>query len=580
MRSSSNRLLLLFTFCIAYGFSASVMAQERSEIVLLIDTSGSMKQNDPKNLRIPAANLLINLLKNRAKLTIFTFSTTTELLLPTQDVSDEYMAQFHHKQNQINSLGQFTNILAALDAANHSWQDSKSRFIVLLTDGKIDRGSAQQDNEDKKIINTYLLPDLKKNNIKLYTIGLGTDIDEELLKSLASQTNGIYQFINSMSDAEKALYNAFTSTIPAQGIPLEKASDKERKIPVDSSVTQLSVIIEKKEQTIPIVLYKPDGSIYDASKLPHLNQFIFIDIHHPTVGVWKLKGDEQQIERAIILTNLELATNKLSGEYFNRELIPITATLKLAQGNQGLSQLLTNTEIRLDLKNEKEHFSTSIPLSKEMLFQKEVLLDMAPGLTKSTITAKNDSFMREEQSLFKIMPTPFQQNITNDSLKIELTNPQIIRDSVQVKLTNQERSLSLSLSRTEGSWQASIDNLCNLQQLPAFAIQAEITAKALSGRSLTIVLPQANIVCHTPPMQMSSYIAPMPLNKIAASTSEQNFKKIKRVEERHLTPSITRLSMLSLLLLIFVSLTSGILYKKSQRLYQEKIDELRGNDDI
>ncbi|MFJ1267082.1 VWA domain-containing protein [Legionella lytica] len=579
MRSSRIRLFLLFIFCISCGLSTSVLAQENTEVVLLIDTSGSMKTNDPQNLRIPATNLLINLLKERAKLTIFTFSTHTKLLVPTNEASDAYVNQFHAKEKQINSQGQFTNILAALNAANSSWKDSKSRFIVLLTDGKIDRGSQQQDRDDRQIINNRLLPELKKNHIKLYPIGIGSNIDEELLKSFANQTNGIYQFINSMSDAEKSLYNTFTAAMPAQGIPLEKTDNNERKIPVDANVKQLSVIIEKKDKHTPVTLYQPDGTILE-SKLPSLNKYIFIDVKHPAAGAWKIKGDEQQEERAIILTNLELITNKLSGEYFNRELITVNAKLQSEKNNNDLSQLLTNTAVILDLKNEKDNFTTPIPLVKNMQFAKEFLLDMSPGMTKSIVTAKNDSFVREEQSLFKIMPTPFQQSISNNAFKVELVNPHIEQDSVKIKLVNPKRIALLTLAPHNGFWQTSIKTLCNLQELPSLLLQAEITAKSPSGRSLVLLLPQEKINCNAAALQISSYIEPLPLNKIEQSAPVPAVNKTKHMNKRHPLLSINLVSMIGLLVLILVSLTCGYFYKKNQRLYKEKMDELRGNDDI
>ncbi len=578
MKLSSIRFLL-FIFCISCGLSTPLLAQENTEVVLLIDNSGSMKQNDPKNLRIPATNLLINLLKDRAKLTIFTFSTHTKLLVPAKEASDDYVKQFHNKEKQIDSTGQFTNILAALNAANSAIKDSKSRFIVLLTDGKIDRGSKQQDSEDRQIINNTLLPELKKNHIKLYTIGIGSDIDEELLKSLASQTNGIYQFMSSMADAEKSLYNTFTSAIPAQGIPLEKANNNERNIPVDANVKQLSVIIEKKDQTTPIALYQPDGSVHE-SKIPKLNKFIFIDVKHPAAGAWKIKGDEQQEERAIILTSLELITNKLNGEYFNRELITINARLKLEKNNKDLSQLLMNTTVTLSLKNEKDRFSTPIPLTQNKVYEKEFLLDMPPGMTTSIITAKNDSFVREEQSLFKIMPTPFQQSMTTNAFKIELINPHIERSSVQIKLVNPERNILLALSPSNDFWQTSIETLCNTQKLPTLSLHAEITAKSPSGRPLSLILPQEKIICNAAPIQVSSYIAPVALNKIEQSAPAPAVNKTKHMNKRHPLLSINLISMIGLLVLILVAIISGYFYKKNQRLYKEKIDELRGNDDI
>lgn len=301
---------------------------------------------------------------------------------------------------------------------------------------------------------------------------------------------------------------------------------------------------------------------------------------HPDAGAWKIKGDEQQEERAIILTNLELITNKLSGEYFNRELITINARLESEKSLNELPHLLKNTAVTLSLKNEKDNFSTPIPLIKNMQFEKEFLLDMSPGVTKSVVTAKNDSFVREEQSLFKIMPTPFQQSIVNNTFKVELINPHIERDSVQIKLINQERSALSTLAPNNGAWQTNIDTLCNTQALPEFSLQAEITAKSPSGRPLALLLPQEKIICNTAPVQISSYIAPIPLDKIERSTPGPTVDKTKHMNKRHPLLSINLVSMIGLLVLIFVSVICGYFYKKNQKIYKEKMDELRGNDDI
>ena len=44
-----------------------------ADIRLLIDISGSMKKNDPSNLRIPAVNLLTELIPNGDKAGVWTF---------------------------------------------------------------------------------------------------------------------------------------------------------------------------------------------------------------------------------------------------------------------------------------------------------------------------------------------------------------------------------------------------------------------------------------------------------------------------------------------------------------------------
>ena len=565
-------------FLLVLGISwGTVIAQEKVEVTLLVDVSGSMKHNDPDNWRIPAIHLLINLFKNKALLTIFTFSTNTQSLMPTHEVTDEYEKKFHVKRHQIDALGQYTNILMALETANKSWKGNQSRFIVLLTDGAIDRGSALQNEQDKQKINTRLLPEFKKNNIRIYTIGLGKKIDEELLRSLASQTNGMYQIINSIADIEKTLYNVFTSIIPAQGLSLEQEASGARTISVDSSVSHLSIVVEKNTPSTSMALYTPEDKPYAEGKNLNLNQFIFIDVKHPSPGLWRLKGDEQPIERAIILANKELISNSLSGDYFNRELISITAQLTSAQNTETSSNLLAGMNMQLKLKNEHGCFSTTL-LPVNNLFKREFILDMPPGMTNSTLTAKQGSFIRENQSLFQIMPVPFQQIRVNNTLKVTLTSPLIERDSVQIHWIGLEKSLLSSPVQNDGVWQTSIADLCKQQKPSSYFVHVEISARSTSGRQLKLTLPEEKIRCETAPVSLYSSIAPTHLNAIAEKpTLESSLTEHKKLR---FWQSIHWLTITALMLLMALLIFSGWLYKKNQQIYKEKMDALRREDDF
>ena len=575
-------LAFLLAFNISCAFSNPKTASDNAEIILLIDVSGSMKANDPGNLRIPATKLLINLLKNRASLAIFTFSTYTKLLSPLNLVTDEYEKNFNYKKDKINSTGQHTNILTALQEASKAFKGSQKRYIVLLTDGKIDTGSIIKDDESKKIIGSQIITEFKKKNIKVYPIGLGTNIDQELLNSLAYKTNGLYHHISSMSDAENRLYDIFTSVIPAQGIPLEKEDLRVRTIRVDRSITELSIIVAKVSHDKEVVLYKPDGKRYVADNIKNYTKFIFIHIKNPVAGIWKLKGDEQAVERAIILTNLELISNKLDGKYFNRELINFSSRLQLGGESQELFKLIGNTEVLLSLKNAKGSFSTPIPFTSNTLFKKQFILDLPPGITNSTITAKNNSFLRENQSIFEVLPTPFIQKLEDKSLNLQLVSPDIIADSVKINLVDIDENFSLPLFQNNGMWQANFADICKLTTLKKLAFYVKIEANTTNQREITLILPECRITCD----QVKPSVNVVHKTSSSISTKRKpdltvvenpKQKPLMKIENNHDFYKWLVITLLVFfIILIFIS---GFLYRRNRLLFQEKIDELEEDDD-
>ncbi len=64
-----------------------------SDIRILIDVSGSMKKNDPNNLRAPALRLLVGLLPNDAMAGTWTFGKYVNMLVPFRNVNAAWNKQ-------------------------------------------------------------------------------------------------------------------------------------------------------------------------------------------------------------------------------------------------------------------------------------------------------------------------------------------------------------------------------------------------------------------------------------------------------------------------------------------------------
>jgi uncharacterized protein with von Willebrand factor type A (vWA) domain len=97
--------------------SAPQSPTDTDEIQILIDVSGSMKQNDPQNLRADATQLIINLLPDNAKVSIWLFAEKTTLLSHSDAVDKKWRIQAAKTSQSIHSCGLYTHIEDAIQTS-------------------------------------------------------------------------------------------------------------------------------------------------------------------------------------------------------------------------------------------------------------------------------------------------------------------------------------------------------------------------------------------------------------------------------------------------------------------------------
>jgi hypothetical protein len=155
------------------------------DVALVIDSSGSMIDNDPQNLRITAAKSFITNMKASDRAAIVDFDSGVTV---RQNLTADKTA-LSSALNQIDSNGG-TDIGAGVGSAysilTNQSDSTRTRVVILLTDG--------QGQYDKVLSNQ-----LKSQNIRVFTIGLTGQVDEALLKEISSATNGGYKQINDAS---------------------------------------------------------------------------------------------------------------------------------------------------------------------------------------------------------------------------------------------------------------------------------------------------------------------------------------------------------------------------------------------
>lgn len=154
---------------------------DRLDVVLVIDSSGSMDWNDSRNLRLEAAKQFVAKLGEKDRAAVIDFDYYTNVLC--QFTNDK--AALNSAISRIDDYGG-TSLTAGISPAinmftSASYDNDAYRYIIMLTDGDGD-------------YNTSLTAKAKENNIQIFTIGLGSEVVTSRLQAIADGTGGKYYF--------------------------------------------------------------------------------------------------------------------------------------------------------------------------------------------------------------------------------------------------------------------------------------------------------------------------------------------------------------------------------------------------
>ena len=186
-----------------------------SYIVLAIDMSGSMAANKALEKAKAAADVLVDAMGPNDKIAVVAFGNSVNIAPPgkEQPIDPSRERNFTNNKGDLKSLieslsttpGKVTTPL--WDAALKSvLMASKApvtrRVVILLTDGR--EGDAHG-----KPVSEYTAEDAVieavKDHVPVFTIGLGKEVDEKYLRTVAERTGGTYHFTDD-PDKIKEIY--------------------------------------------------------------------------------------------------------------------------------------------------------------------------------------------------------------------------------------------------------------------------------------------------------------------------------------------------------------------------------------
>jgi Mg-chelatase subunit ChlD len=174
------------------------------DILFVLDTSGSMQDRGKIDKAKAALRFGIGSLHNGDRFNIVTFSSDTrkfrDALVTASEEQREAARRF--VDNQVASGG--TNISEALRDALEGFQSGdRPRYVVFVTDGLPTVG----DTDPGKILREASR--LNSTRARLFTFGVGYDVNTFLLDQLAARNYGAADYVAPEEDLEVKLSNFF-----------------------------------------------------------------------------------------------------------------------------------------------------------------------------------------------------------------------------------------------------------------------------------------------------------------------------------------------------------------------------------
>jgi len=418
-------------------------------VLFLMDASGSMKKTDPEGFRKLASQAIVSLLSADDKIAIVEFDSEAKIISDWKSASDK--SSIFNLLNQIGNNGSFTDFRAGMETALRLFNEAppeSQKVILLLSDGVFEpnplsekyapynlqyrmaiRGKnkteARQVNETyrnilspvaKRMIETNILPVLKKGGIEVYSVGFSEEADRELLNNLAdksskSKTESHYFYANNAID----LMETFVGLLHFWKNKIVLKSEKgninpasEATIPIDAYLKDISFIALTEKPSDFYV--KPAGGAKDEPMLqgthPNLKVATLVEKAPPGRWIYGFRSGAGSYRLlAVGKSTLDLLITGIKEKYSYGEPVKANAFVQI-NGRDARAYLKPNPRVvaEINFGNSKEG-PFDLQKGKETFLLEHVIKAPGRARIKFTLLAKD----KEGNDL---LPRPSKEYIT------------------------------------------------------------------------------------------------------------------------------------------------------------------------
>ncbi len=180
-----------------------------SNLVFLIDVSGSMGSRDKLPLLVKGFKLLVNQLREQDLVSIVVYAGSSGLVLPptSGDQKEKIISVLDDLYAQGSTAGG-DGIKQAYKTALKNYQQEGNNRVILATDGDFNVGVSSTSELVK------LVEEKREQGIDLSILGFGTgNLKDSKMEQIANNGNGNYYYIDNLLEAKKVLVSEMGGTL-------------------------------------------------------------------------------------------------------------------------------------------------------------------------------------------------------------------------------------------------------------------------------------------------------------------------------------------------------------------------------
>jgi len=409
-------ILLVFALLLCATPFRARAGNDPLELVLAVDTSGSMKKTDPRNLRREASKLLLSLLGPEDRLALVTFDTRATLRCPLENAakSEAFLAS---QIDRIRSDGKFTDLHDAVRVSHEAFGPSGRsgpRAIVFLTDGKMDTGDPDRDLRLTEALFDERVPRLSEERIPVYAIAFSPLADAALLDRIATATGGFFYMAESAEDLHVVLLRIYRQLARPDALPVQGKT-----FLVDPSVREMTIVVTKTEASQGSVAIRTPGGrrLTSQEVAPGIRWFAaeafeMITVERPEAGTWEIDYRQETSREVLILTDLSLLSSFMENALALGARRPIEIWLEEKGERLPAGILLTQgVDFRCELESEggnkievplRDDGSSGDRMAGDGIFTGTLLPEEA-GTYRLTFSALGKTFERRRVHEFRVL---------------------------------------------------------------------------------------------------------------------------------------------------------------------------------
>lgn len=371
-----------------------------SNLVFLIDVSGSMNQYNKLPLLVSSFKLLTDQLRPSDKVAIVVYAGNAGLVLPS--TPGDQKTKIKEALNQLQAGGSTAGgqgIELAYKVAADNFIKGGNNRVVLATDGDFNVGMSSDEQMEK------LIEQKRKTGIFLTALGYGMgNYKDSKLETLADKGNGNYAYIDNISEARKVLVNEFGGTL------FTIAKDVKLQIEFNPQRVQAYRLIGYENRMLKARDFNDDqkdaGEMGAGHRVTAFYEVIPVGVKSSFSG----SVDELKYQ----------AENKPAVRNNSKEMMTVKLRYKKPDGNVSMliEQPVLDSSIAFDRTSENFRFSAAVAefgmLLKQSPFRQQADFDHVISTAQKSIGKDNEGYRAEFVKLAKSAKLLARELLTNE----------------------------------------------------------------------------------------------------------------------------------------------------------------------